>query len=351
VRRRLTHPLRVTGLALSSVLVIATLAACGSSARGSAARPAAHTSPAPSSAPQASAGSARGRVAPFRAADFPTAHGQTIQRLIGAAAQGPHLALANSVFLPGPRARVAFALIDDSSNFVLAESAVYIAPSLGAPVRGPFPAPLDSIYPDPAYLSRTVARDQGAKTAVYHAAVPIRAPGPQAVLVLSRVGGRLLYSLTGLKAVAHSSIPEVGQRPPLIDTPTLASVHGNVRSIDTRDPPDDMHAVDFKRVVGHEPVAVIFATPLLCQSRLCGPVVDLAEQLKATYGRRMAFIHQEVYAHNMVQAGLRPQLRAFHLQTEPWLFTFDRSGRVAARLEGAFGRDEFRAAVAAALRG
>ncbi len=350
MRRRLTLRLRVTGLTLSGVLLVATLAACGASAGGSAAAPAAHASPVPAAAPQASAGSAHGRVAPFRAADFPAAHGQTIRALIGAAAQGPHLALANSVFLPGPRARVAFALIDDSSNFVLAESAVYIAPSIGAPVRGPFPASLDSIYPAPAYLSRTVARDQGAKTAVYHAAVPIRAPGPQAVLVLSRVQGRLVYSLTGLKAVARSPIPDVGQRPPRIDTPTLASVHGDVRSIDTRDPPDDMHAVDFRRVLGHQPVALVFATPLLCQSRLCGPVVDLAEQLKATYGHRMAFIHQEVYVHNMVQAGLRPQLRAFHLQTEPWLFTFDRSGRVAARLEGAFGQAEFRAAVEAALK-
>ncbi len=350
MRRRLTHSLRPTALALSSALVIATLVACGSSTRGSTDRPAARPASAASSAPQTSVGLATGRVAPFRAGDFPGARGQTIARLISAAAQGPHLALANSVFLPGPHARVAFALIDDSSNFVLAESAVYIAPSIGAPVQGPFPAPLDSIYPARAYLSRTVAQDQGAKTAVYHAAVPIRAPGPQAVLVLSRVQGRLVYSLTGMKAVAHSPIPEVGQRPPLIDTPTLASVHGNVRSIDTRDPPDDMHAVDFRRVLGHEPVALVFATPLLCQSRLCGPVVDLAEELKATYGRQMAFIHQEVYAQNMVQAGLRPQLRAFGLQTEPWLFTFDRSGRVAARLEGAFGVDEFRAAIEAALR-
>lgn len=350
MRRRLSHSLRVTGPALSSALIAAALAACGSSARSSAVRAAGHPSSAATSAPQSSAGSVPGRVAPFRAGDFPAARGQTIQRLVSAAAQGPHLALANSVFLPGPHARLAFALIDDSSNFVLAESAVYIAPSVGAPVQGPFAAPLDSIYPAPAYLSRTVARDQGAKTAVYHAAVPIRAPGPQAVLVLSRVGGRLVYSLTGLKAVAHSPIPDVGQRPPHIDTPTLASVHGNVRLIDTRDPPDDMHAVDFRRVLGHEPVALVFATPLLCQSRLCGPVVDLAEQFKATYGRRMAFIHQEVYAQNMVQAGLRPQLRAFHLQTEPWLFTFDRSGRVAARLEGAFGRSEFRAAIEAALK-
>ena len=79
-------------------------------------------------------------------------------------------------------------------------------------------------------------------------------------------------------------------------------------------------------------------------------MTDLELQLEHTYGDRMTFIHQEVYAGNDVSKGLRPQLTAFHLETEPWLFTFDRRGRVAARLEGAFGINAFRKAVEAALR-
>ncbi|MDQ3728443.1 MAG: hypothetical protein M3355_02525 [Actinomycetota bacterium] len=38
-----------------------------------------------------------------------------------------------------------------------------------------------------------------------------------------------------------------------------------------------------------------------------------------------------------------------NLQTEPWLFTIDKQGRVAARLEGSFGTDGFRRALDAAL--
>jgi hypothetical protein len=60
-------------------------------------------------------------------------------------------------------------------------------------------------------------------------------------------------------------------------------------------------------------------------------------QLESQYRGRVSFIHNEVYVDNDVNKGLRPQLRAFHLQTEPWLFTFNRQGRIAARLEGAFG--------------
>jgi len=129
----------------------------------------------------------------------------------------------------------------------------------------------------------------------------------------------------------------------------VASAGGDVESIETRVPPDEMHEVDFKDVVGSEPVVLLFATPALCQTRVCGPVTDIAAQFQAEYGERATFIHQEVYEDNTVQKGLREQLRAFGLRTEPWLFTFDRSGRVAARLEGSFGNEAFERAVEAAL--
>jgi hypothetical protein len=59
----------------------------------------------------------------------------------------------------------------------------------------------------------------------------------------------------------------------------------------------------------------------------------------------------EVYNDNNIQKGLRPQLVAYHLQTEPWLFAINRQGRIAAELEGAFGPDELKKAVAAAMKG
>jgi hypothetical protein len=62
------------------------------------------------------------------------------------------------------------------------------------------------------------------------------------------------------------------------------------------------------------------------------------------------FIHEEVYVNNQPQRGLRPQLKAFHLETEPWLFTVNRKGIITARLQGVFGINEARAALEAALR-
>jgi hypothetical protein len=142
-----------------------------------------------------------------------------------------------------------------------------------------------------------------------------------------------------------SSIPGVGEKAPLIHTPTVDSVGGAIARIDTRIPPDQMHETDFADVLGKEPVVLLFATPQFCQSRTCGPVVDIAQEVKDEVGDKATFIHMEVYKDNDPSKGIRPQLAAFHLQTEPWLFVIDRNGVIRTRIEGAFSADELKAAV------
>ena len=53
----------------------------------------------------------------------------------------------------------------------------------------------------------------------------------------------------------------------------------------------------------------------------------------------------EVYNDNDPNKGLRPQLKAFHLPTEPWAFVIGADGLISDRIEGAFGATELRAAV------
>ena len=45
----------------------------------------------------------------------------------------------------------------------------------------------------------------------------------------------------------------------------------------------------------------------------------------------------EIYNDNDPSKGVRPQVRAFHLPSEPWLFAIDRQGVVSSVVEGAFG--------------
>ena len=74
------------------------------------------------------------------------------------------------------------------------------------------------------------------------------------------------------------------------------------------------------------------------------PVVE--EQVKSQTGNRVAFVHMEIYNNNDVAKGYRPQVGAYRLPSEPWLFAIDRSGRIAARVEGAFSVGELKAIVA-----
>jgi hypothetical protein len=143
----------------------------------------------------------------------------------------------------------------------------------------------------------------------------------------------------------YPDVAQVGQQAPKVSTPTAEDVGGDLSKIDTRQPPSSMHDDDFKDVVGKKPVVLIFATPALCQSRVCGPVVDVAEQVKDEVGDGVVFIHNEVYNENDPSKGIRPQLTAFGLQTEPWIFLINKDGTIEKRIEGAVGVDELKSDV------
>jgi len=292
----------------------------------------------------AGTGSTSGGAQP-RAQDFPAADSPQLARLIRAPASSrPDLRPSVAVIAPGT-ARFGFGLFSPSGRQVQTPAAVYVASGSGTDVRGPFPARLESLAVQPRFRSRTTAQDPDAAKSVYVARVPFPSKGSYVAFAVARpAGGLVASSAAPVQVGAPGPIP-VGARAPRIHTPTVAGVHGDVSRIDTRVPPDDMHSVDFANVIGHRPVVLAFATPQLCQSRVCGPVVDEVEQLKSPFGDRAAFIHMEVYRNNRIQDGVRPQLSAFGLHNEPWVFVIDRRGRVAARIEGATSVAEIRAAI------
>jgi hypothetical protein len=286
-----------------------------------------------------------------RAGDFPATRGRTLRQVAAALdLTGPQVGLAGTVYTVGDN-RLAFGVIDGKTGFVYGKTAVYVAHSPGGRARGPFPAPADLLVTDPAFRSKTAATEKDPFAAVYETQVALRRAGRASILVVTKVGGKLVGAPAQIDVTApgRDRILRSGQQPPAIHTDTVQSAGGNISSIDTRLPPDDMHDVDFADVIGKKPVALLFATPALCASRVCGPVVDIAAQLKDTYGDRVQFIHQEVYVDNKADRGLRAPLRRFRLQTEPWLFVFDRTGRLTARLEGSFGFNAFERALKTAL--
>ena len=90
---------------------------------------------------------------------------------------------------------------------------------------------------------------------------------------------------------------------------------------------------------------LLFATPALCQSRVCGPVVDIAEQVKERTDADVSFIHMEIFEDNQFDKGPREQVQAYNLPTEPWLFVVDSKGTIDTVFEGPFSADELEEAV------
>ncbi len=346
------HPPRIRAAAAALLVAIA-LAACGSSSKSSTSPP--PTTTATQSTSTASTTATKPAVDELPAAEnprpgqFPAPKGRTLQELANLVKTPAQFGAATGTFTPGTR-RLAFALNASSGAFIYAPTAVYVATGPSAKdVVGPILAPADPTGVPPQYRSKQNAGPGGIE-AIYAAQVPLAKAGTYAVLSLTK-GPNGLIGATGEVAVAKSSpIPDVGQRPPDIATDTLATTHGSVPLLTTRIPPESMHSVSFNQVLGKRPVALIFSTPQLCVSRVCGPVTDVLVSLQKEFQNRITFIHEEVYVDNTPSKGLRPQMKAFHLETEPWLFTINRQGVIVSRLEGAFGVTEARQALEAALR-
>jgi hypothetical protein len=220
--------------------------------------------------------------------------------------------------------------------------------ALANPAIGPFPAAVQSLETKPAFRAQTTANDPDSAVAVYTTEINFPKEGEWRIGAIIREGDELTATLLPSAIVGEfTEVPRVGERPPPIHTPTPASVGNDLTKLTTRVPPETMNEADFAHVLGKEPIVLLFATPQFCQSRTCGPVVDIASQVQQDYGERAAFIHMEIYNDNDPSKGVRPQVRAFHLPSEPWLFVIDRSGVIRTEIEGAFGVEELTKAVEA----
>ena len=321
--------LRRAGLAIALALV-ASAPGCGSDGE-----------PSSSGEPPTEAPSAQ---------EFPAPKADSIDEFIADVGQTNEVvaAPAGGVYEPG-KGRFGFALFDVAGPQIDdADVALYFQPVSGeGKVEGPYPARAESLEVQSAY--RADGALDGDVTSVYVADVPLDPGKQRAVAVVRDSDGDLAATnfQTAISVKEQRRIPAVGDRVPSVHTPTLDDVD-DVAEIDTRVPPSTMHSEDLADVLGEKPVVLLFATPALCQSRVCGPVVDVAEQVKSEYGDEAAFIHMEIWENNEFdpkKPNPRPQVEEFGLFTEPWLFVLDKEGRVAARIEGAFSVSELESAL------
>jgi hypothetical protein len=284
------------------------------------------------------------------ASSFPAATG-TLNDVLADATPADDLVVApaNQDFTPGKN-RLAFGIFNvDGSQADPVDAAVYIAHGPSGKAEGPFPATRESLATAPAFTSQTTSGDPDAAKAVYVVNdLDLSAPGEWRVIAaINRDGSTEFTRMPSIVANTDDPIPAVGDKAPNVHTPTVDDV-GDVKKIDTRVPPDTMHDVDLADVLGKKPVVLVFATPALCQSRVCGPVVDIAEEVKSERPDDAAYIHEEIYQDNNPNNPITEPFAAYQpvrSPTEPWLFVINSDGTISTRIEGAFGKSELEAAL------
>lgn len=320
---RRPRPARLSAILAAAVLAAIGLASCGGSDEEDPSRPA------PS------------------AAEFPATNGRTLPQMAEGVDEAQLVAApAGQVFDLGVN-RYSFGVFTLGRKQITdADAALYFAPGKTGQAIGPFPAAVESLETPPAYSGLTSTEGPESTSVVYVVPeVNFTKAGEWRAIALFRTpdglqGTRMPSAMVG----RFDQVPKVGERPPRIHTPTEEDV-ADLSEIDTRVPTDQMHRVDFADALGEKPIALLFSTPALCESRVCGPVVDIAEQINDEFGEEVAFIHMEIFKENNPNQGARPQLTAFGLQTEPWLFVIDKDGTIDTRIEGAFSAEELRQAV------
>ena len=181
---------------------------------------------------------------------------------------------------------------------------------------------------------------------IYVAHLPIPRPG-RYWLVAEPAGGRI-QALGSFDVAAHSTSPAVGAQAPRSDTPTLASTGGDAARLTTRRPPD-LGLLRYSVAASldaHRPFVVTFVSPAYCDSRTCGPVVDVVDAVRRRFSASgVRFIHVEAYRDNDPHKGFNRWMRQWSLPSEPWTFLVGSDGRVTAKFEGALSEAELVAAV------
>ena len=183
---------------------------------------------------------------------------------------------------------------------------------------------------------------------IYVARFRVPEAGKYWLLAEPEAGAKKVQALGNVVVQKEDPEPDVGDEAYPSETPTISSTGGDFAKLTTRDPPDKTlleHSIA-ESLAAKVPFVVTFATPKFCTSRTCGPTVDVVEEVAHRLeGSGVRFIHVEVYEDNDPAKGFNRWLGEWKLDTEPWTFLVDASGRIVDRFEGVVSVRELEDAV------
>jgi hypothetical protein len=247
--------------------------------------------------------------------------------------------------------RFGFALVTLQNNVVQGGvPRVWAARDPNGKALGPWPAPWHAFT---AYDKTHDRSPRSPLPGAFAAEIDLPDVGNWTVAVTVQNGSERLAG-TGILPVTNGPIlAGLGTKATSAPTP-VATTTSALEAICTRTPVDRMHYISLDKALKNgKPTVVCFSTPLLCESRLCGPVTDEQILVFEKYGPdRANFIHVEEFLpgpdHTPPPAtleGRSPAFKAWELQTEPWVFVIDRDRVIRFRSLGPVTAPEIEAAL------
>ncbi len=271
-------------------------------------------------------------------ADTAPAPSGSIEALWRAPGDDVAAVFGTSDYGPGTN-RVSFLIVDSQSQLIERPTArVWIA-------RGLKQKP----YAETTATLEPIGVPGGAKADaqnIYVASVETSKPGTYWLLA-EPVGGRKIQALGNVVVKKKPSAPLVGERAIPSRNPILRP-GVDPKTVTTAEPVDRMllRTTVAAAMAAKRPFVVTFATPQYCQTRTCGPVVQVVQSVaKQWQGDGVDFIHIEIYKGNDPAKGTNRWVDQWRLKSEPFTFVVDRAGVIRTRLEGAFSASELDAAI------
>ena len=242
-------------------------------------------------------------------------------------------------FGPG-RVRLTFLVIDDEGRVVTRPTArVWVARGLE---QEPFAE--TTAHSEPIGVEGSEEADA---EAIFVTHLDLAEPGTYWVLAEPE-GGRKIQAIGNVVVVDDPAAPAVGEPAVASETPTIASTGGDFEALTTQDPPDRElleHSIA-DSLAAKVPFVVTFATPRYCQTRTCGPVVDVVDAVREQYGSQgVRFIHVEIYEDNDPAKETNRWVREWNLPSEPFTFVVGADGLIKEKFEGTVSVRELAEAV------
>ena len=205
-----------------------------------------------------------------------------------------------------------------------------------------------SVVPSPPPATAQVVRSSDTR-GVYGAQTTFDRPGFWEVEATATVDGKAKRGKGAFAVNPTHAVPGPGDPALPTETFTLNTPDVPRPAIDSRAgsgeiPDPDLHRTSIAAALAAKrPIVAVFATPVYCTSRFCGPITDLVDELAHQYADRADFIHVEIWrdfqSKTINKTAADWVLRNDELQ-EPWVFVIGADGRIAARFDNVVTRAE-----------